>query len=142
MRTGILNGKEFSANIKEGNGLAIYDDGLALAGSYFMYRGYFGEGHTGLFFSLFKKYCALFFSSPNSLYRNYFKVRGILSREEVMVMGKHTTKNLLAIAGIISTVLGVVGAMPSILQGQYLFATGSALFIILGLILLAIAFGD
>ena len=51
-------------------------------------------------------------------------------------------KNILAVAGIISTVLGILGAIPSFLQGMYGTATGSTLLVVLGLILLAIAFGD
>lgn len=53
-----------------------------------------------------------------------------------------TTRNFLSAAGVISVVLGVVWAVPSVLQNKYLFAAGSSLLVILGLILLAIAFGD
>ena len=51
-------------------------------------------------------------------------------------------KNILAIAGVISTILGIVGAVPSFLSNSYGIAIGSAILIITGLILLAIAFGD
>jgi len=55
---------------------------------------------------------------------------------------KQTKKNLLGLAGLISTMLGIVGAVPSVLQDKYVFATGSALLMVFGLVLLAIAFGD
>ena len=55
---------------------------------------------------------------------------------------KKQTKNILAIAGIIGVVLGIIGAVPSFLQEKYGFAMGAAILIIGGLILLAIAFGD
>jgi len=55
---------------------------------------------------------------------------------------KKQTKNILAIAGVISTILGIVGAVPSFLQEKYGLATGAAILIVGGLILLAIAFGD
>ena len=51
-------------------------------------------------------------------------------------------KNILAVAGVISTVLGILGAVPSFLQEMYGAATGAVFLIVLGLILLAIAFGD
>ena len=53
-----------------------------------------------------------------------------------------TKKNILAIAGVTSTVMGIIGAIPSFLQERYGLAVGSAIFIIGGLVLLAIAFGD
>lgn len=53
-----------------------------------------------------------------------------------------TQKNLLALAGIISTVLGLIGLVPAFLQERYGLATGSTAFVVLGLVLLAIAFGD
>jgi len=52
------------------------------------------------------------------------------------------TKNLLAVAGVISTVFGVIGAIPSFLQSNYGIAIGSAILIVAGIVLLAIAFGD
>ena len=55
---------------------------------------------------------------------------------------KSTQKNILAVAGVISTILGIVGAIPSVLQEKYIIATVSAIFIVAGLIILAIAFGD
>ena len=51
-------------------------------------------------------------------------------------------KNILAVAGVIAVVLGIVGAVPSFLQQQFGLATASVTFIIGGLILLAVAFGD
>lgn len=55
---------------------------------------------------------------------------------------KQTQKNILAVAGVISTVIGIIGYIPSFLQAKYGFATGSAILIITGLVMLAIAFGD
>lgn len=57
-------------------------------------------------------------------------------------MPKQTQKNLLAVAGVIATVLGVIGAIPSLFKEQYILATVSVIFVIGGIILLAIAFGD
>ena len=55
---------------------------------------------------------------------------------------KKIAKNILAIAGVVSSVLGVVFAIPSALQANYGVATASAILIIAGLVMLAIAFGD
>ncbi|MBU0627826.1 MAG: hypothetical protein KKC75_01445 [Nanoarchaeota archaeon] len=55
---------------------------------------------------------------------------------------KKKTKNLLAVIGVIGTVMGVIGAVPSFLQSKYGIATGSAILVIVGLVCLAIAFGD
>lgn len=51
-------------------------------------------------------------------------------------------KNILAVAGVISTIMGIIGAVPSFLQEKYGLAIGAAILIIGGLVLLAIAFGD
>ena len=53
-----------------------------------------------------------------------------------------TKKNILAVAGVIATLLGIVGAIPSFLQSNYIIATISSVLIIGGIILLAIAFGE
>ena len=55
---------------------------------------------------------------------------------------KKTQKNILAIAGVISTVIGVMGAIPFFLQERFGLATGSGILVVGGLILLALAFGD
>ncbi|MBI3033110.1 hypothetical protein HYY69_06555 [Candidatus Woesearchaeota archaeon] len=55
---------------------------------------------------------------------------------------KKTTKNILAVAGVISTVLGIVGVIPAFIEAKYGAATGATFLIVLGLVLLAIAFGD
>ena len=55
---------------------------------------------------------------------------------------KKTQKNILAVAGVIGTVLGIVGMVPSFLQEKYTIAIISTVLIVMGLILLAIAFGD
>lgn len=52
------------------------------------------------------------------------------------------TKNILAIAGIVSTGFGIVGAIPSFLQEKYGIAVASTMLIVGGLVLIAIAFGD
>ena len=57
-------------------------------------------------------------------------------------MPRQTKKNLLAVAGVIATVLGIIGSIPSLLREQYIFATISVIFVIGGIILLAIALGD
>ena len=55
---------------------------------------------------------------------------------------KKTQRNILAIAGVVGTVFGIVFAIPSTLQANYVVATLSAILIIAGLVILAIAFGD
>ena len=52
------------------------------------------------------------------------------------------TRNLLAVAGVVSTVLGIVGAIPSFLQEKYGVAVGATILIVAGLVLLALAFSD
>lgn len=51
-------------------------------------------------------------------------------------------RNILALAGVISAVLGIVGAVPTFLREQYFFAIISTILIVGGLVLLAISFGD
>jgi len=51
-------------------------------------------------------------------------------------------KNILAVAGVIATVMGITGSIPSFLKAQYQLATISTIFLIGGIILIAIAFGD
>ncbi len=55
---------------------------------------------------------------------------------------KQTKKNLILLAGIVSTVLGVVWSIPSFLKGLYGVAIGASLLLVFGLVLIAIAFGD
>ena len=55
---------------------------------------------------------------------------------------KRRIRNILAVVGVISTVMGIVGAIPSFLQESYDVTTGSVVLIVAGLVLLAIAFGD
>jgi len=55
---------------------------------------------------------------------------------------KKTTKNILGVAGVISSVLGIVTAIPSFLRETYSIAILSTFLIVIGLVLLAIAFGD
>ena len=55
---------------------------------------------------------------------------------------KLVKKNILAVAGVISTVLGITGAIPTLSQGKYGIAVLSGILIVGGLVLLAIALGD
>ncbi len=55
---------------------------------------------------------------------------------------KRAQKNLLIVAGIILTVLGIIGSIPSFLKEQYAIATISVIFVIGGIILIAVGFGD
>ena len=57
-------------------------------------------------------------------------------------MPKQTQKNLLAVTGVIATVLGMIVSIPSFFKDQYILATVFSVFVIGGIILLAIAFGD
>ena len=52
------------------------------------------------------------------------------------------SKNLLAVAGIISAIFGIVGMIPFYLTEQYVVGIGATLLLVLGIVLLAIAFGD
>ncbi len=53
-----------------------------------------------------------------------------------------TKRNILAIAGVFSAVFGVVGVVTSFLQENFLIVVGSALLMVAGLVLLAMAFGE
>jgi hypothetical protein len=55
---------------------------------------------------------------------------------------KRKAKNLLAVAGIIATVVGIMGAIPSLLHNNVIVAIVSIISVIGGIILLAISFGD
>ncbi len=55
---------------------------------------------------------------------------------------KGQAKNFLAIAGVIGVVVGVAFLIPSFLQEIYWLAVASAVMMMGGLILLALAFGD
>lgn len=55
---------------------------------------------------------------------------------------KNWVRIMLAVAGVISTVMGVIGIIPSFLQSKFGVAVGSVILIIAGLVLLAIAYGD
>ena len=52
------------------------------------------------------------------------------------------TKNILAVAGVISSVLGILVAIPTLLQANYVAATIAGILVVGGLVILAIAFGD
>ena len=55
---------------------------------------------------------------------------------------KKTQKNILAVAGVIGTVIGVMSAVPFFLQEKFGLAIGAVILVVAGLVLLAIAFGD
>ena len=55
---------------------------------------------------------------------------------------KKRKRNLLIIAGVISTIMGMLSAIPFALQEKYWAAGVAGVFIIVGLIILAIAFGE
>ncbi len=57
-------------------------------------------------------------------------------------MGKSKRKYLFVVAGIVSMVFGVMMSVPSFLERVYWLASVSFGLIVLGLILLAFAFGD
>lgn len=57
-------------------------------------------------------------------------------------MANYKKRNILAMAGIISTVVGIIVAIPSALKGETLIAVIAVLLVIIGLVLLAISFGD
>lgn len=55
---------------------------------------------------------------------------------------KKTKKNLLALAGVVSAVVGAVLVFPSFSKDIYWLAALSIILIIFGLVMLAFAFGD
>lgn len=55
-------------------------------------------------------------------------------------MNKQQTKHILAITGIIITIMGIIGAIPSFLTGRYDVAIGSAVCVVFGLVLLAVSY--
>ncbi len=66
----------------------------------------------------------------------------VLSLVKEVIHMKQTQKNLLAVAGVISSVLGIMGAIPSFLQEKYTIASVFTVLVVGGIILLALAFGD
>ncbi len=55
---------------------------------------------------------------------------------------KKRMKYLLAVAGVIGSILGIVLLVPAFLKGNYVLATISTILLVAGLVLLAISFGD
>ena len=55
---------------------------------------------------------------------------------------KFRSRSVLALAGVIAAVVGVIGAVPSALKENYLVAVISTLLLVGGLVLLAISFED
>ena len=50
--------------------------------------------------------------------------------------------NLLAVAGVAGTIIGIAAAISSFLQSNFLGAVFSSILVIGGIVMLAIAFGD
>src|SRR3989344_8734856 len=70
-----------------------------------------------------------------------FCIKRVINRKTLQkVMLKK--KNLLIVAGVTSTILGIIGAVPSFLGAKYGVAVGATVLIVAGLVLLAIAFED
>ena len=59
-----------------------------------------------------------------------------------MLMGERTKKNILIIAGVIGTMVGIVIAIPFFLNETYWLGIVGVLILIAGLITLAVGFGD
>lgn len=55
---------------------------------------------------------------------------------------KKKNKKITGVVGVISLIIGVTGAIPSFLNVNYFGLSASAFFVILGVILIAIGFGD
>ena len=53
-----------------------------------------------------------------------------------------TTKNMVGIGGIASTLLGITLSIPGFFNEMYVLAIIASLFIVGGVFLIAIAFGD
>ena len=64
-----------------------------------------------------------------------------LHTQSCAIMNKQR-KNLLLVAGVISSILGLIIAVPAMLQAQYLIATGGSILLVGGLVLLALGFGE
>ena len=50
------------------------------------------------------------------------------------------SKNIIAVAGVISAVVGIVLSIPAFLKNQYGVAIGGVFLLVLGLVLVAVAF--
>lgn len=55
---------------------------------------------------------------------------------------KKASKNILGILGTIFTVAGILGAVPFFLIENYPAGTGSTIIVLIGLVLLGLAFSD
>ncbi|MFC1768698.1 hypothetical protein ACFLZX_02945 [Nanoarchaeota archaeon] len=69
---------------------------------------------------------------------NYTKVLN----DSVLLKKTMVKKNILIVAGVISTLLGIVGAIPSFLNNNITPAILSTVLIVGGLVILAIGFGE
>ena len=67
-----------------------------------------------------------------------------LRMEEVNLnkMGRQTRKNLILLASVTLTLIGLLWTIPLVLQNKYLWAIIPTLSLIAGMILMAIVFGD
>lgn len=57
-------------------------------------------------------------------------------------MGEKTKKNLLIVAGVVSGLIGIFLSIPAFMQEKYIMGMVATILLIIGLILIAIAFGD
>lgn len=55
---------------------------------------------------------------------------------------RKTARNLIAVGGVLCSVVGLIWTIPLFLNENYIFGFGTSLLIIIGIVLLAIAFGD
>ncbi len=55
---------------------------------------------------------------------------------------RREVRNIVAIMGVISSVIGVLGAVPFFLTERFVYGSLATILVIVGLILLAIAFGE
>lgn len=53
-----------------------------------------------------------------------------------------TKRNLLGVAGVIASIVGIVISIPSFLKENYLAGIIATILIVGGIVLIAIAFGD
>jgi uncharacterized BrkB/YihY/UPF0761 family membrane protein len=68
--------------------------------------------------------------------------RDIYSSDARRSFMKKRARNLLAVGGVMGMVFGVLLAIPSYLQGKLAVAAIAGVLIVVGIVLLAIAFGE
>ncbi len=55
---------------------------------------------------------------------------------------KQSQKNLFIVAGVICSIIGIGGGIPSFAAGNYLSAAFATILLVLGIILIALGLGD